>query len=121
MAEPTPKPSNHPIWHSPAWITAIVGLVSAFLTVPEIVGSDLSKQQDIDTAKIANQGALQDQEFRVVKETLVNQDEERVFVLRYLAATHDDPDAKAWAQDEVQRLDQLAAKEREISKLKNAQ
>ena len=38
--------------------------------------------------------------------------------IRYLAATHDDKKAKAWAQNEVQRLDQLAAKEREISKLK---
>jgi len=112
-----------PIWHKPAWITAIVGLVSVFLTVPEIVGDYLTKQQDILIAKekteelrLGNLESKQDQEFKIVNTTLSKQGTERVFVLRYLAATLDDDAAKGWAQSEVVRLDDLAAQQEELDK-----
>lgn len=110
-----------PIWHSPVWITAIVGLVSAFLTVPEIVSSYLSKQQDIELAKektreqsVKNENDKQALEFSIVNNTLAQQGAERVFVLRYLARTLDDADAQAWAQEEVARLDQISLLEQEL-------
>lgn len=43
--------------------------------------------------------------------TLAQQGTERVFVLRYLAATLDDEKAQQWASEEVVRLDQLAEAE----------
>ena len=43
--------SSEPVWKRPAWITAMVGLVSVFFTVPEIVGNYLTKQQEISLAK----------------------------------------------------------------------
>lgn len=104
-----------PIWHSPVWITAIVGLISAFLTIPDIIGNYLTKQQDIELAKekteearLGNVESKLDQEFKVVNSTLAQQGAERVFLLRYLAATLDDGDAKEWARGEVSRLDKLA-------------
>lgn len=45
MAEP------EAVWKRPGWITAIVGLITALLTVPDVVGTYLSKQQDIELAK----------------------------------------------------------------------
>lgn len=112
-----------PIWHSPAWIAAIVGLVSAFLTVPEVVGDYLTKQQDIELAKenteavrLGNIESKQEQEFQIVNSTLAQQGTERVFVLRYLASTLDDKDAKAWAEKEVERLDDLASLQEALEK-----
>ena len=102
---PLPLQSNtmsEPIWKSPGWVTALVGLVTAILTIPEIVGNYYTKQQEANESK-------QDSEFRIVSNTLSQQGLERVFVLRYLAATLDDKDAQAWAADEVTRLDELAA------------
>lgn len=111
-------PPSRPIWHSPAWITAIVGLVSAFLTVPDIIGSYFEKQQEIDlakvkteTARLSNLVSKQEQEFQIINETLAQQGTERVFVIRYLSYTLDDEDAKLWAEEEVSRLDQLASLE----------
>ena len=42
---------SNPVWHSPAWITAMVALISVFLTVPDAVSNYLSKQQDIELAQ----------------------------------------------------------------------
>lgn len=116
------KPSR-PVWHSPAWITAIVGLVSVFLTVPDIIGQYLTKQQDIELAKEKTEGlrlgnieSKQQQEFDIVNSTLAQQGTERVFVLRYLASTLDDEDAKNWAVDEVKRLDDLASRQEALEK-----
>lgn len=115
-----------PIWQSPAWITAIVGLISAFLTVPDVVGNYFSKQQDIELAeqktksvKLANDLSKQDQEFQIVNNTLARQGTERVFVLRYLAATLDDDDAKTWAKEEVRLLGEVAKKKDEFEKAKD--
>ena len=103
-----------PIWHSPAWITAIVGLVAAFLTVPEKVANYFQQQQDIERLKIENQSSKQDKEFEVARNTLAQQGRERVFLLRYLAATHDDVDTKAWAEAEVTRLDDIIRMQKEV-------
>ncbi|MDE2810633.1 MAG: hypothetical protein OXN90_19630 [Gemmatimonadota bacterium] len=115
--------NSNPIWHSPAWITAMVGLVGAFLTIPQVVGDYFEKNQDIELAKekteaarIGNVESKQDQEFSIVNNTLAKQGTERVFLLRYLAATLDDPDAKEWAKMEVQRLDDLATLQEELEK-----
>ncbi|WP_432698177.1 hypothetical protein ACQUQP_07495 [Marinobacterium sp. YM272] len=114
-----------PIWHSPAWITAIVGLVSAFLTLPDIVGNYLSKQQDIrlaeqktEAARLGNLESKQEQEFKIVNNTLAQQGTERIFVLRYLAETLDDKDGKRWAQKEVERLDDLASRQEVLNNLR---
>ena len=117
------KLQEKPIWQSPAWLTAIVAVISAFLTVPEIIGDYLAKQQDIELAKektksiqIGNIDSKQKQEFDIVNSTLAQQGEERVFVLRYLASTLDDPDAKEWAEGEVARLDDLASLQEALEK-----
>jgi len=115
--------SDKPIWHSPVWLTAIVGVISAFLTVPDIIGSYLTKQQEIKLQKEKTEGfrlgnieSKQEQEFKIVNNTLAKQGTERVFVLRYLASTLDDTDAKKWAQGEVERLDSLASRQEELGK-----
>lgn len=118
---------SKPIWHNPGWITAIVGLVSAFLTLPDVVGSYLTKQQDIELAKqeteaarLGNLDSKQDQEFKVIQNTLAQQGPERVFVLRYLAHTLDDQNARLWAEKEVSRLDDLSARQEELDKAKQS-
>ena len=115
--------ANKPFWHNPAWITAMVGLVSVFLTVPGVVGNYLTKKQDIDLAKekrraaeLENTASKQDQEFKIVENTLSLQGKERVFLLRYLAATLDDEDAKSWARQEVIRLDDIASRQEALDK-----
>ncbi|EMI4229830.1 hypothetical protein V6436_004146 [Vibrio vulnificus] len=117
---------SKPVWHNPGWITAIVALVSAFLTLPEVIGSYVSKQQDIELAKqtteaarLGNLESKQEQEFRIVQNTLAQQGTERVFVLRYLAHTLDDENAKRWAEKEVTRLDDLAVRQEELDKAKH--
>jgi len=119
--------NSSPIWHSPAWITAMVAVVSAFLTIPDIVGNYFSKQQEIELQKektraaaIGNEAAKQKQEFEIVNNTLAQQGTERVFVLRYLARTLDDSDARGWADAEVVRLDKLTNQEEELRKTKQA-
>jgi hypothetical protein len=113
------------IWKRPAWIAAIVSLISVFLTVPEVIGNYLTKQQDIELAKeetatvrLGNIESKQDQEFKIVNSTLSQQGTERIFLIRYLAATLDDPDAKEWAKKEAERLDELASKEEALSSAK---
>lgn len=119
--------SSEAVWKKPAWITAIVGLISAFLTVPDIIGNYLTKRQDIELARenteavrVANVESKQDQEFKIVNSTLAQQGTERIFVLRYLAATLDDPAAKDWAGAEVARLDNLASSQEELASSKQA-
>ncbi len=108
-------------WMNPAWITAIVGLLSLFLTVPEVVSTYLTNQQKIELAKveydraqIENVGLQEEQEFRIVSDTLAHQGPERIFVLRYLAATIDDPDARAWAANEVTRVEEITKKQEQF-------
>ena len=116
--------SNDAVWKKPAWLTAIVGVISIFLTVPDVIGNYLTKQQDIELAKektaaarLKNLDLKQDQEFKIVNNTLAEQGTERVFLLRYLSATLDDPAAKTWASEEVNRLDQLATTRENLNTL----
>lgn len=116
---------NMPIWHSPAWLTAIAGIVSIFLTVPDIVGNYLSKQQDIELAKqkteslhLGNTDSKQKQEFEIINNTLARQGDERIFMLRYLAATIDDADAKKWAEKEVEMLEEIANEKEKLEQEK---
>lgn len=108
-AVPAGHKQTKPIWHSPAWLTAMAGIISLSLTAPEIVGNYLAKEQEIKQQMIANKEALQEHEFKIVNNTLAKQDEERVFVLRYLSHTLDDKEARAWAIKEVERLDELTS------------
>lgn len=103
-----------PIWHNPAWVTAIVGVVSAFLTIPEVVSDYLTREQDIEQQRLLNANSKLEQEFSVVNTTLAQQGTERIFVLRYLARTLDDEDARSWAEEEVKRLDRIAELETQI-------
>lgn len=100
---------SEPIWRSPGWVTALVGLITAILTIPEIVGNYYTKQQEANESK-------QDSEFRIVSNTLSQQGTERIFVLRYLAATLDDKDAKEWAKGEVHRLEVVATVQEDVLK-----
>ncbi len=109
------NPQHEPVWKRPAWLTAIVGVISVFLTVPDKIGDYLTKQQDVEIAKqkvtaaeLENRQSKQDQEFIIVQNTLAQQGPERVFLLRYFAATLDDDEAKQWAAAEVKRLDEIA-------------
>lgn len=95
---------SRPIWHSPAWITAIVALIGSFLTVPDRISGFFEKEQEIERLRLSNIQAKQEQELKLVKETLAQQGAERVFLLRYLAETVNDDDAKRWAKTEVTRL-----------------
>lgn len=95
---------KRPIWHSPPWITAIVGLIGTFLTVPEILGNYFQQQQEINILETKNLGARQEQELLLVKETLNQKGTERIFLLRYLSATADDDEARNWAESEVERF-----------------
>ena len=113
---------KRPIWHSPPWITAIVGLVGTFLTVPDIVGNYFQQKQEIEILETKNQGARQEQELGLVKATLAQQGTERVFLLRYISATADDDDARNWAKDEVGRFVQAGVSLKEqLGILENAE
>ena len=61
--------SGEPIWKMLGWITAMIGLISAFITIPEHVAEYLSKIQTIKE----NQQAL---ELVIVKDTLAQQGDE---------------------------------------------
>ncbi len=87
------------------------------MTVPEVISTFLTNRQKIelaeveyDKAQIENIDLLQQQEFRIVSNTLAHQGTERIFVLRYLAATLDNQDANTWAKNEVARLERIAEK-----------
>ena len=103
-----------PIWHRPVFLTGIVSIISGFLTIPGIVADYVLKQQDIERLIIENSAFRQEQEFDVALNTLAQQGRERIFFLRYLAATHDDQEARNWAKSEVARLDQIASTEEEL-------
>lgn len=103
--------TRNPIWHSPAWITAIVGLVSVFFTVPDIVGSYLSKQQDIELAQrnvelaeIKNRDLEKTNHFKNLLTVLQQRPENREMVLRFIAATSDSLSVRSWADDELKLL-----------------
>ncbi len=121
MSEPKPERRSEPIWYRPGWITAMVAVVSLFLTVPERIAEHLAKDQEIELAKqkleearLVNLASNQEREFQIVSNTLAQQGSERVFVLRYLAATLDDEKARSWADGEVHRLDELASREEQL-------
>lgn len=96
--------SDEPIWKRPGWITAMVGVISAFITIPQHVAEYLSRMQTIKE----NQQKL---ELMIVKDTLAQQGDERVFLIRYLAATVEDADAKAWAINELALITKLRKSE----------
>lgn len=102
--EPSVAYEKRPIWHNPPWITAIVGLIGTFLTVPQHVGDYLHQKQEIKILETQNQGERQTQELGLIKEILKQKGTERIFLLRYISATADDPDAKIWATEEVSRF-----------------
>jgi len=108
------QPQSKPIWHSPVWITAIVGLIGAFITIPDHIGNYFEKGQEIEKLRLQNIDSKQQQELSLVKETLSQQGTERIFLLRYLSKTVDDKEAKEWASEEVKRLDKLAEKQEEL-------
>lgn len=119
------KPPPHPVWKHPAWLTAMVAVISVFLTVPDKIGDFFTKKQDIEiakaeeqAAKLRNEQSKQDQEFLIVQNTLTQQGTERVFLLRYFAATLDDVDAQTWAKAEVKRLETLSSTQDELNKLR---
>ncbi len=66
--------------------------------------------------QVSNENNKQNLEFNIVNNTLAQQGSERVFVLRYLAKTLDDEDAKGWAEEEVSRLEKIAELEAELTK-----
>ena len=115
-ADSSDKAEAPPVWHRPAWITAMVGLVSAFLTIPDVVGDYLAKEQEIEATRIENEGSVQGQALELVQNTLSQQGDERIFMLRFFAATLQDPQAKAWAEGEVARLDELARLQGELDR-----
>ena len=104
-------------WQNPVWITAITGLIGTFLTIPIVTSDFLSTWQDIKVAEVKADALKQDQEFKIVNTTLSKQGAERVFVLRYLAATLDDKHAKDWAAGEVKTLDTLSTGKQSIESL----
>lgn len=117
-----PVTSNESVWKRPGWIMAITSLLGLILTTPQEIGDYLGKMQDIKIAEqktkaleIGNVESKQDQEFKIVSNTLAQQGPERVFVLRYLAATLDDEQAKEWAKEEVKRLDDIAGIQDKLS------
>ena len=58
-------------------------------------------------------------EMQVVKDTLGLEGHERVSWLRYLSMTHDDEEARKWAQKEIELLDTLAISERDLRELRS--
>jgi len=109
MADANTDPATKPIWHNPKWLTAIVAVISAFLTIPNVVSDWLTGQQEVELAKTEVAKQVQDIELQIITNTLAQQGQERVFILRYLARTHNDEDVQAWAAQEVERLDNLTA------------
>ena len=108
-------------WMNAAWITAITGLIGIFLTVPQIISEFILSDQAVKLAVIQREAELQkisdlkqDQEYKIVSNTLSQQGKERVFVLRYLAATLDDVEARSWAALEVDRLEKVNKQEEEL-------
>ena len=111
MSDPndvTNNPVAAPVWKRPGWIAAIVSLISAFLTIPEIAGNYLNNYQKAEALKITNKGEEQKQSLEIFNKALAQKGPERVFVLRFLAATLKDKTAKEWATLEVKRLDDFA-------------
>lgn len=109
------------VWTRPAWITAIVALVSVVSQFPSVVSDYLSnrtaiklEEQKIDTIKIQNTISSQEQEFRIIFNTLEQQGTERIVMLRYLAETHDDEATKNWAKNEVRRLSELVNQQEKL-------
>lgn len=105
---------SKPIWYSPAWIAAIVSLVTALLTIPEVIGNYYEKEQEIELAKetvrlaeIENEALLQNEHFKKLI-TVLNQKnpQERRIVLRFMATTLNDRKTIAWAIEELERLEE---------------
>ena len=110
--------NRNPVWHSPAWITAMVGLISIFFTVPEVIGNYLAKEQEIDLvskeielAEIKNRDLEKSNYFKSLITVLqVNQktprpDKDRAITLRFIFHTAEDPKIKKWAEAELIMMD----------------
>lgn len=109
---------SEPIWKSPGWLTAIAGIITALITIPEQVGNYLSKMQDIEKAKVEQKSLQLKNTFQIVNNTLAQQGEERVFILRYLAATLENQQARNWAESEIALIDQINETEAELKQVK---
>ena len=102
---------SQPIWHSPAWITAIVAFITTMLTIPNTVGDYLSKKQDIELAQaqvrlaeIENRDRETENRYKPVITVRQTKPEERGMLLRFIAATADSSNTREWAQRELEIL-----------------
>lgn len=103
---------SKPIWHSPQWITAIVALVTSLLTIPDVVGTYLSKAQDIklaeqqiELAKIQNQDEIQKNKFKPLLTVIQNRPDDRPTILRFILETSENKALQSWAEAELTELD----------------
>lgn len=110
--------NDEPVWKRPGWITAIIGLLSAMLTIPNITGEYLIAREKTVEIRTKNAGSKQEQETKVINQIISQQGTERIFYLRYLAATLDDELARKWAANEVSRLESIAQQEEELLETK---
>lgn len=117
--------NNESVWKRPAWITAIVGVITALITIPDNIGNYYVKKAEsnvkiaeIQATKIENKGSIQQQILQIVSEVQKQKGEERVFMLRYLAKTLSDSGAKKWAEVEVERLDRIVESKDNVVGLK---
>lgn len=97
-----------PFWSNPSWVTAIVTLIGAFTTIPDVVSNWLAKEQEIELQKQETKEKAQSNQFAILDSALGQIGPERIFVLRYLQSTFDDKRVRDWASQEVARLQTLA-------------
>ena len=103
-----------PIWYSPAWIAAIVSLITALLTIPQVVGDYFEKEQEVELAEekvrlaeIENEALLQNEHFKKLITVLRERSpQERKIVLRFMATTLNDQKTIAWALQELERIEE---------------
>lgn len=97
-----------PIWHSPQWITAIITLASSFLTIPDVISSYLSKQQEIELSeqkvklyRIENEDKIQINKFKPLVTVIQSKPENKAMVLRFISTTAENEKIKQWAKEEL--------------------
>ena len=103
---------QNPIWHSPAWITAIVGLISAFLTIPDVAISYIEKQKAVDMAQktieekaIDNADKTLENHYKNLHTVLIKKPEDRQMTMRFIARTVDNQRIREWAESELELME----------------
>ena len=103
--------NQNPIWHSPAWITAIVGLISAFLTIPDVAISYIEKQKAMDMAQkkieekaIDNSDKILENHYKNLNTLLAKKPEDREMAMRFIAKTVDNQRVREWAESELELM-----------------